>query len=91
MGCPPVRGDNPQALRSGLSYIQVDKHGITISYHLFSVDIVYHEIFRAEVGMGGIKGENPFFTVILFGHFYHLIWGSFPIQKLSLFSQFHVF
>ena len=34
MGCPPVRGDNPQALASGLSYVQVDKHGITILYHL---------------------------------------------------------
>ena len=33
MGCPPVRGDNPQALASGLSYVQVDKHGITILYH----------------------------------------------------------
>ena len=29
MGCPPVRGDNPRALASGLSYVQVDKHGIT--------------------------------------------------------------
>ena len=34
MGCPPVRGDNPRALVSGLSYVQVDKHGITILYHL---------------------------------------------------------
>ena len=34
IGCPPVRGDNPQALASGLSYVQVDKHGITILYHL---------------------------------------------------------
>ena len=33
-GCPPVRGDNPRALESGLSYVQVDKHGITILYHL---------------------------------------------------------
>ena len=24
--CPPVRGDNPRALASGLSYVQVDKH-----------------------------------------------------------------
>ena len=31
---PPVRGDNPRALASGLSYVQVDKHGITILYHL---------------------------------------------------------
>ena len=34
MGGPPVRGDNPRALASGLSYVQVDKHGITILYHL---------------------------------------------------------
>ena len=34
MGCPPVRGANPRALASGLSYVQVDKHGITILYHL---------------------------------------------------------
>ena len=34
MGCPPVRGDNPGALASGLSYVQVDKPGITILYHL---------------------------------------------------------
>ena len=33
MGCPPVRGDNPRALASRLSYVQVDKHAITISYH----------------------------------------------------------
>ena len=34
MGCPPVRGDNPRALASGLSYVQVDKHGVTILCHL---------------------------------------------------------
>ena len=34
MGCPPVRGVNPRALASGLSYVQVDKHGIIILYHL---------------------------------------------------------
>ena len=33
IGCPSVRGDNPRALASGLSYVQVDKHGITIIYH----------------------------------------------------------
>ena len=33
MGCPPVRGDNPRALASGLSYVHVDKHGLTILYH----------------------------------------------------------
>ena len=30
MGCPHVHGDNPRALASGLPYVQVDKHGITI-------------------------------------------------------------
>ena len=34
MSCPPVRGHNPRALASGLSCGQVDKHGITILYHL---------------------------------------------------------
>ena len=34
MACPPVRGDNPRALASGLSYVQVGKQGITILYHL---------------------------------------------------------
>ena len=37
MGCPPVRGDNPRALASGLSYVQADKHGITILYHLHRI------------------------------------------------------
>ena len=48
MGSPPVRVDNPRALASGLSYVQVDKHGITI------VDLAHHEVFRAKVGKGGI-------------------------------------
>ena len=34
MGCPPVREDNPRALASGLSYVQVDIHDISILYHL---------------------------------------------------------
>ena len=34
MGFPPVRGDYPRSLASGLSYVHVDKHGITILYHL---------------------------------------------------------
>ena len=34
MGCPPVRGDNPRALASRLSYVHADKHGVTILYHL---------------------------------------------------------
>ena len=34
MGCPPVCGDNSQALASGLSDVQVDNRGIIILYHL---------------------------------------------------------
>ena len=34
MGCPPVRGYKPRVLANGLSYVQVDKHGITNLYHL---------------------------------------------------------
>ena len=43
MGFPHVRGDNPRALASGLSYVQVDKHGVTILYHLISLDIANHK------------------------------------------------
>ena len=32
MCCPHVRGDNPRAFASGLSHVQVDKHGITFLY-----------------------------------------------------------
>ena len=56
MGCPPVRGDNPRALASGLSYVQVDKHGIKLFYTTYiSVNLAHHEIFGAKVGKGGIK------------------------------------
>ena len=51
MGCPPVHGDNPPAFASGLSYVQVDKHGITILYHLHQCK----HVFCAKVGKGGIK------------------------------------
>ena len=54
MGYPPVCGDNPRALASGLSYVQVDKHGITILYHYISVNLAHDEIFQAKVGKGGI-------------------------------------
>ena len=46
MGFPPVRGDNPRALASGLSYVQVDKHGITIYTTYISVDIVHHLMLK---------------------------------------------
>ena len=53
MGCPPVRGDNPRALASGLSYVQVDKHGITIYIPSTDVSIKNEErkrILTAKTG-----------------------------------------
>ena len=62
MACPHVRGDNPRALASGLSYVQVDKqmdkHGIVIYTTYISVDLAHHEIFRAKVGMSGIITDD---------------------------------
>ena len=49
MACPPVRGDNPRVLASGLSYVQVDKHGITFYTTHISVDLAHHEIFRLKL------------------------------------------
>ena len=34
MDCSPVRGGNPRTLASELSYVTMEKHGITILYHL---------------------------------------------------------
>ena len=53
MGCLPVLGDNPRALASGLSYVQADRHAITIYTTYISVDLEQHEVVRAKVGMGG--------------------------------------
>ena len=38
MGCPPVRGNNTRAVASGLSYGQVDKHGIIYFYYILLYD-----------------------------------------------------
>ena len=55
MSCPPVRGDNPRALASGLSYVQVDKHDITILYHLYQCRPCTLQDSLCFVGKGGIK------------------------------------
>ena len=55
MGCPPVRRDNPRALASGLSYVQMDKHGITIYTTFISVELAHQVIVYAKVGKGGIR------------------------------------
>ena len=56
----PVHEDNPQALVSGLSYIQLDNFipliipVYTICTYI-SVDLAHHEIFHAKVVKGGIN------------------------------------
>ena len=55
MGCSPVRGDNPRALASGLSYVQVDKHGNYFYTTYIRIDLAHHDIFRAKVGKCGIN------------------------------------
>ena len=42
IGFPPGRGDNPRALASGLSYVQVDKLFHT-TYMYISVALAHHE------------------------------------------------
>ena len=54
MGCPPVRGDNPRALASGLSYVQVENMVKLFYTTYISVHLAHHEIFCAKVGKGGI-------------------------------------
>ena len=62
MVCPHVRGDNPRALASGLSYVQVDKLVYIFYTTYISVDLSYHEIVRAKVGKGGIKMVKAHFS-----------------------------
>ena len=61
MGCPPVRGYNPRASASGLSYVEVDKHGLTILYHLLQCRPAHHERFRAEVVINHSKGIYQYY------------------------------
>ena len=50
MSCHPVHGDNPQALTSGLSYVQVNNYGITLYTNYIIVDLARYETFHAKVG-----------------------------------------
>ena len=63
MGCPSVRRDNPRALASGLSYVQVDKHGITILCHLHQCIPCTSSAFHAKAGKGGINDYSLFFNL----------------------------
>ena len=62
MACPPVRGDNPRALASGLSYVQVDKHGIIILYHLHkTLHITRYFVLKL------VRVDNVYFHVTALG------------------------
>ena len=53
MVCSPVRGDNPRALASGLSYVQVDKNMVYLVYTTFiNVDLALYKVSHAKVGKG---------------------------------------
>ena len=58
MGCPPIRGDNPRALASGLSYVRVDKHWYNSFIPPTSVWTLHFTryICCAKVVKGGIIG-----------------------------------
>ena len=91
MGFPPVLGDNPRALASGLSYVQVDKHGITIYTTYISVDIAHHEIFNAKVGKGGIKHCITYLALtqlfpVLLARMPHIVKYTYNV----LFAAFHL-
>ena len=62
MACSPVCGDNPRALASGLSYVQVDKHGITFLHHLHQCRPCTSSNIHAKVGKGGIKLCDYFYV-----------------------------
>ena len=70
MGCPLVRVDNPRALASGLSYVQVDKHGKIFYTTYIIVDLAHHEIVRAKVGKGGKNDTVSLFLVLYIMSFY---------------------
>ena len=58
MACPPVRGDIPRAVTSGLSYVRWTNLVLLFYTTYISVDLAHHEIFRTKVGKGGINVLN---------------------------------
>ena len=52
MVCPPERGDNPRALASGLSRVQVGNHGTCIT--------IFYSSFMSKLVKGAIMMLNAF-------------------------------
>ena len=68
MGCPSVCG----ALASGLSYVQVDKHGITILYHLHQCrPCTLQNFLGAQVGKGSINWFSSFGKFLAYTMHHH--------------------
>ena len=55
MGCPPVRGDNPRALASGLSTYRWTNMALLFYTTYISVDLAHHEIIQGKVGKDDIN------------------------------------
>ena len=53
MVCPPVRGDNPQALAKGLSPMRRKNYDTAIFYHLISVDLLSMKYFVLKLVICG--------------------------------------
>ena len=63
MVCPPVRGDNPRALVSGLSAVQVGSHGKPVLHQYKTLHSSRLSVLKSS--KGGIRkkermGRNPF-------------------------------
>ena len=55
MACPPVCGEIPRALASGLYRLKMDNNGISILTSFVSVCLAHYEIVGSKVDMGGLK------------------------------------
>ena len=81
MACSPVRRDNPRALASGLSYVQVDKHGIIFQTTYISVDLAHYDIFCVEVGTGGMRRSQ--FEGKLYAQVFFFLWHSLTLKEAN--------
>ena len=54
-------------IANGLSYVQVDKHAWFYYFIplIISIDLAYHDIFRAKVEKGGINSISKFDNLLI--------------------------
>ena len=77
MVCLHVRGDNPQAVASGLSHVQVDNHSVTILYDLHQC---CHFTFQA--GKGGYNIVSLHFWFKNTKHHFYETAGEFSLTAV---------